>query len=475
MSFEMQPFERSSSGWLRCAVCRLLAVASLLVGVAQAQGADNSKADGYRGIWYFNQPSKDEYVYKYSGGFATYPQQMLPFAYYAKAVNKTFFCYGGRLNEKNELLHMVSYYDHATGQVPRPTVLLNKKTSDAHDNPTIMLDDAGHIWIFSASHGTARPSWIHRSKKPYSVDEFEEILETNFSYTHPWWMPGQGFLFLHTRYKAGRGLFWMTSPDGVKWDEPHSLAHIEMGDYQVTWRCGNRLATTFDYHPNPLGLNWRSNIYYLETGDYGRTWRTVAGEAVQVPLTEAKNPALVYDSRSEGLLVYVKDLNFDADGRPVILYLTSKGFESGPKHGTRSWFTIRWTGKEWVRRPFTTSDHNYDHGSLYIEADGTWRIIAPTDPGPQPWTTGGEMLLWTSRDQGATWTKVKQLTRDSQTNHTYARRPVDAHPDFYAFWADGNPLKLSESRLYFTDKEGSHVWRLPTRMTGDFAKPELAW
>src|SRR3954454_13884971 len=38
------------------------------------------KDDGYRGIWYWNQRSNDEYVYKYSGGFATYPQQHVPIA-----------------------------------------------------------------------------------------------------------------------------------------------------------------------------------------------------------------------------------------------------------------------------------------------------------------------------------------------------------------------------------------------------------
>ncbi|OGV57977.1 MAG: hypothetical protein A2283_15550 [Lentisphaerae bacterium RIFOXYA12_FULL_48_11] len=449
-------------------------VLMLILNVADLACAQ-TKDDGYRGIWYYNQPSKDEYHYKYSGGFATYPQQMLPYAFYAKEVNKTFFCYGGQLKDKNVLLHMVSYYDHTTGQFPRPTILLNKKTDDAHDNPTIMLDDAGYVWIFSASHGTARPSWIHKSKKPYNVDEFEQILETNFSYTHPWWMTGKGFLFLHTRYKAGRGLYWMTSPDGVKWSDLQSLAHIEMGDYQVTWRCGSRLASVFDYHPKPAGLNERSNIYYVETADHGATWCNVNGEKLVLPLTAARNPALVYDSRSEKKVVYNKDLNFDADGRPVVLFMTSNGYESGPKNGLREWYTIRWTGKEWVRRLFTTSDHNYDHGSLYVEADGTWRIIAPTEPGPQPWTTGGEMVLWTSSDQGATWKKVKQLTRDSRYNHTYARRPVNAHPDFYAFWADGNALEKSDSSLYFTDKEGSHVWRLPQSIRGEFAKPDVAW
>lgn len=459
---------------------RLLWIIPAAVLLTDAGRSAQPKDDGYRGIWYSNQPSKDEYRYKYSGGFATYPQQQLPFAVYAKEVNKTFFCYGGRSRQKNELLHMVSYFDHATGLVPRPTILLNKETGDAHDNPTIMLDDAGHVWIFSAAHGTSRPSWIHRSTKPWSVDEFEEVLKTNFSYTHPWWIPGKGFLFLHTRYSANkgigitgvRGLHWMTSPEGRQWSEPRLLANIEMGDYQVTWRHGARLASAFDYHPRPLGLNERSNIYYAETSDQGRTWRTITGEPLAPPLTEAKNPALILDSRTDKELVYLKDLNFDAAGRPVILYLTSTGYESGPKNGPRQWHALRWTGREWVRRPVTTSDHNYDHGSLYIEADGTWRIIAPTEPGPQPWTTGGEMVLWTSSDQGATWIKVKQLTSDSRFNHTYARRPVDAHPAFYSLWADGNPLGPSESRLYFTDREGTNVWRLPDGMSGDSAKPE---
>jgi hypothetical protein len=444
----------------------LALLASLAVGEPPA------KDDGYRGIWYYNQPSQDPYRYKYSGGFATYPHQMLPFAYYSREAHKTFFCYGGRRREKNELLHMVSYFDHSTGQVPRPTILLNKKTDDAHDNPTIMLDDAGHIWIFSASHGTARPSFIHRSRKPFSIDVFELVKETNFSYPHPWWMPGKGFLFLHTIYQAGRGLFWATSRDGREWAPPQSLAHIELGDYQITGRSGSRLATVFDFHPEPVGLNQRSNIYYLETADYGKTWQTASGQAVRTPLTTASNPALVYDSFAKKQLVYLKDLNFDDAGRPVLLFLTAEGYESGPRHGLRPWYTMRWSGKEWVCRSFTQSDHNYDHGSLYIDPDGTWRVIAPTDPGPQPWTTGGEMVLWTSRDQGLHWDRARQLTQHSRFNHTYARRPVFAHDDFYAFWADGNPLEPSDSCLYFTNRTGDSVWRLPTRMTADSQKPE---
>jgi len=66
-------------------------------------------------------------------------------------------------------------------------------------------------------------------------------------------------------------------------------------------------------------------------------------------------------------------------------------------------------------------------------------------------------VLWTSRDEGATWQRTRQVTDGSKFNHSYARRPMNAHPDFYAFWADGDPLKPSESSLYFINRAGSDV------------------
>jgi hypothetical protein len=266
----------------------------------------------------------------------------------------------------------------------------------------------------------------------------------------------------------------MTSGDGLNWSSPAPLATVAQGHYQISNRHGDRVATAFNYHPLKGGLNARTNLYYLETADMGATWRTASGETVATPITDKHSAALVHDYEAEGKLVYLKDLNFDAAGQPVILYLTSKSHAPGPAAGKREWFTARWTSDRWERRPFTSSDHNYDYGSLDIE-DGQWRVIAPTEPGPQPWTTGGEMVLWTSRDEGATWQKVRQLTRASRFNHTYARRPVNAHSQFYALWADGNPLAPSESRLYFTDREASHVWRLPEKMEAEIVKPEVVW
>ena len=442
--------------------------------------------DGYRGIWYMNQPSNDEYVYKYSGGLGTYCAKHQPFAVYCDAVNKTFFCYGGTTKESNrQLLHMVSYYDHKTGKVPRPTILLDKKTDDAHDNPVISVDDKGHIWIFSTSHGTGRPSYIHKSRIPYDISEFElvpatkvengkEVPMTNFSYMQAWHSPGKGFVCFFTRYNypAKRTICFMTSVAGVTWSEWTRLAAIDEGHYQISGQSGTKAASAFNYHPQGKGLNWRTNLYYMETKDFGETWRTVDGQKLTLPLTEVNNPALVRDYQAEGLLVYLKDIRLDDEGRPVILYLTSKAYESGPKNDPRTWTTARWTGEKWEIRPAMTSDNNYDMGSLYLEDDGTWRIIAPTETGPQPYNTGGEMAMWVSNNEGESWQKINQLTKNSSYNHTYARRPVNAHPDFYAFWADGHARQPSESSLYFCDKQGN-VRVLPREMKGNLETPRL--
>lgn len=452
----------------------------LFIAFSILQSAAGTEQDsGYRGIWYFNQETKDEYVYKYSGGLGTYCSSHIPMAVYAPAVDKTFFVYGGRPADKNTLLEMVSCYDHKTGTVPRPTILMDKNTDDAHDNPVISLDDAGHVWVFASSHGTSRPSYIFRSKEPYDTAEFEQVLETNFSYPQPWHIPGKGFLFLQTYYKSGRGLNWSASPDGRTWPERRLYAHIQEGHYQVSWPCGDKVGSAFNYHPTAFqgdkakkGLNWRTNLYYIETPDMGQSWRTAAGEIVDTPLKDPKNPALVHDYEAEGLLVYMQDIKFDKKGCPVILYLTSRGWQPGPKNAPYTWRIAHWTGDSWAIHSVTESDNNYDDGALYIESKKLWRIIGPTEPGPQAYNPGGEIAMWVSKDQGAAWTKEKTLTSGSPLNHTYVRPPLNADPGFYAFWADGHGRQPSESRLYFYDLKKNTVFRLPEKMEGDTASPE---
>jgi len=433
----------------------------------------STKDDGYRGIW-FTLGQFSEYGDKYSGGLGTYTAKHVPLAVYSPKVNKTFFVYGGAKGGKRHLLAMASYYDHTRGVVPRPTIVHDKGgVIDPHDNPSICLDEGGYIWVFVSGRGRHRPGFKYRSIEPHCINAFEQITEEEMTYPQPWWIEGKGFLHLFTKYTGVRELYWNTSPDGRNWAPHQKLAGMG-GHYQTSRQRGSRVITAFNMHPGGK-VDVRTNLYFVQTDDMGENWRTADGIAIETPMVDIHCPALVRDFQAEGGLVYMKDINFDQNGNPVILVVTSRNYKPGPESDPRIWTIAHWTGIDWDFHEVTTSTHNYDMGSLYIEGDGTWRIIGPTAPGPQKHGTGGEMVLWISKDRGKTWTKERDITRHSPLNHTYARRPVNAHPDFYAFWADGNPDEMSPSRLYFTNQNGSQVWGLPYEMTEEFAVPETLY
>jgi hypothetical protein len=425
--------------------------------------------DGYRGIW-FTLGQFSEHGDKYSGGLGTYTANHVPIAVHAPKVNKTFFVYGGTVKDKRHLLIMASYYDHAKNVVPRPTIVHDKQgVNDPHDNPSMSIDDRGHIWVFVSGRGRHRPGFKYRSARPYDVSEFKFITEEELTYPQPWFVPGKGFFHLFTKYTAGRELYWETSPDGITWTDDQKLAGLR-GHYQVSGEHQGKISTFFNRHPDG-SVDKRTDLYYLQTTDWGKTWTTADGRPVAVPLTNADNAARVIEYSAQGKLMYTIDLNFDRKGNPVLLYITSPGFKPGPENNPREWTIAKWTGKKWETHVVCRSDHNYDLGSLFL-GNKEWTIIGPTEVGPQPFGTGGEVAVWASKDEGKTWSKKRQVTRNSEFNHAYVRRPINAKDPFYVFWADGNPDKLSISHLYFCNSDGTRAWRLPYDMTGEFATPE---
>ena len=260
-----------------------------------------------------------------------------------------------------------------------------------------------------------------------------------------------------------RTIGFTSSVDGVSWTKFQRLAAMDEGHYQISGMGRERFGSMFNYHPDDKGLNWRTNLYYVQTTDNGKSWRTIDDQRLEIPLTETTGPALVRDYETEGLNVYLKDLQFDHQDHPVLLYITSKGYQSGPANDPRTWTIARWTGFEWKFSEITTSDNNYDFGELWIKSENEWFLIAPTEPGPQAFNPGGEIAMWASHDAGKTWGKQKQLTSESQRNHTYVRNVHNAHPDFVSIWADGHGRKPSDSKLFFSDSNGN-VFQLPQQM-----------
>ena len=448
----------------------ILILACLLFGFSGELHGQNQRADGYKSLWAKSGPPL-EYGFKYSGGMGTFSSQHKPLAIYSAESSKTFFVFSGTSNaDESHLQIMVAYYDHKTHKVPKPVVVYDKMgVNDPQDNATISIDSRGYIWIFISGRARTRPGLIYKSNKPYSIDAFNEVMKGEMVFPQPWWMNDSCFMLMHTKVTRGREIYWTSTTDGKTFAPSQKLAGMG-GHYQLTNVFGNKLVSVFSYFPGGH-LDSRTNIYYVQTEDFGRTWKTIDGRILATPLTDAHSEALVKDYESEKKLVYLKDLNFDSDGNPIILALISHDFRPGPSGDPREWMIIHWRDNKWNFSKVCESNHNYDMGSLYVEGI-EWKMIAPTEKGPQVNRTGGEVVLWTSLDNGVTWIKTKNVTSGSKWNNSYVRRPVNEHKDFYAFWTDGDPEKISESRLYFTNKECSKVWVLPYQMKKDFEKPK---
>lgn len=456
----------------------------------EEQILDNQKIDGYRGIWWRHPPMQDRphspsygsQDFKYSGPLSfAWPHTVAPMAIYAPEVNKTFFVYGGDTGPENRyLLAMISYYDHDKHIVPKPTVVRDQRgIDDPHDNPSITIDNEGYIWVFVAGRGRHRPGQIFRSDKPYSIDSFEQIIEREQTYSQIWQVPDKGFFHLLTLYTNGRELYWETNSDGKDWS-PKPAKNLKKlvgfgGHYQVSRVNGDTIGTAFNYHPDG-NVDRRTNLYYLQTTDFGKTWTTADGTPVKTPLDHRLNPALIHDYEAQDKNAYPNQLLFDKDGRPVILHITAFGAAPVLYNAPRAWKITRWTGKKWVDQYVTVSDHAYDEGAFYIHED-RWSLIAPALPGPQSGFNGGEIGVFESTDPGNPdndwWQLKRQVTQESPFNHGYVRRPHNPQDPFFAMWADANSKENSISRIYFTNSRGDRLYMLPYMMEDDYAEPIL--
>jgi hypothetical protein len=476
---------------------RRLAAMMLLVAFVLSAGAGGfaqrpedptrkPKDDGYRGIWFTlgqytdvpygggNKKRYWEYGDKYSGGLGTYTAKHVPIAIYAPSVKKTFFCYGGSKEGKRYLYNMVSYYDHEKDLVPRPTIVHDKGgVDDPHDNSSLALDADGHLWVYVAGRARSRPGFVYRSSKPYDIDHFELISSDEICYPQPHAIVGEGIFELFTKYTGVRELYWnFRKPDGSR-GEDRKLAGME-GQYQTSFCRGRRVITAFNRHVKG-SPDRRTDLYYAETGDLGRTWQTVDGQTLETPLVDPKNPALVKAYSEEDRYVYLNSVTLDKGGNPLILVVTSSDHRPGPQGDPRVWEVLHYQQARWNRHEVTRSTHNYDTGPIWVEPNGMWRIIGPTETGPQRWGGGGEIAVWTSSDEGDSWVKRRKVTSGSARNQSYVRKVFGAEDDspFALLWADGHADKLSVSRIYFADRDGGVVRRLPYDMPDEVATPEV--
>ncbi|MFZ2340287.1 MAG: hypothetical protein WAW07_11270 [Bacteroidales bacterium] len=448
---------------------KLLALILFLAADPGSVNSQNPVADGYKGIW-FSTGNPTEYGYKLSGGVATFGSRYRPIAIYSKEAAKTFFVYGGTKSEQERhLLIMISYYDHISNVVPKPVIVHDKEgVREPYDNASLSIDGMGFLWVFVSGNSRTRPGLIFRSSMPYSIERFDKIKEMEMLSPQPWWNPGSGFLLLFSKVSKGLEICFSSGINGQDWTDSRTLASMG-GHLQVSGICNGKIYTAFNYFPGG-NIDRQTNLYLLHTDDQGKTWKAIDEQVMETPLDDPDNNAIIRNFEEEGLLVHLSDIDFDAEGNPVLLVILSRDEEPGPKGGPREWMVISRKDNIWNFSKVCESTNNFDRGALYV-TPAEWRIIGPTEPGPSKYGTGGEVAMWVSTNQGESWEKTVQITSQSRFNHSFVRKPMNPSKEFYALWADGNADEFSRSSLYFTNESGKRVRILPYEMKRSFQKP----
>ena len=451
-------------------------IITLVVMVGTGQSQENKRMAGYRPIW-FELNQKYQYGDKYSGALGTYTAKHHPLAIYSEVVDKTFFVYGGTKSpESKYLLCMIGEYDHSSGLISKPLVVCDKMgVDDPHDNPSILIDYQGYIWVFVSGRGRVRMGFKYKSKKPFKIDGFEKITTQEMTYPQPKKMDSSFFNFF-TKYTGVRQLYIEKSKNGIQWSDDELLAAIpeqkneKSGHYQISAQYQEKkIGTFFNRHPNGI-VDRRTDLYYIESSDLGETWNTADQQPISIPVTEKNSPSRVEDYASLKKNIYLKDMVFDSNGRPICLYIRSNGHKPGPVSQPYEWCITKWNGSKWTTHSITTSDHNYDMGSLLFFNEDLY-LVAPTAIGPQKWGVGGELQVWKSDDLGYHWIKERDLTHKSIMNHSYVRKSENFKAPFIFFWANGDAHQFSKSELFFGNLNGE-IWKLPYSMEKEYELPQ---
>jgi hypothetical protein len=266
-------------------------------------------------------------------------------------------------------------------------------------------------------------------------------------------------------------VFFSISPDGLAWSKPVQLATFGVVDTCVSGQFRNKVGVALGSRPGGTPPTERSNLYYLETSDLGKTWQAYPRLAFALPLKTEDHAAKAYDY-GNGWRLFLRNLVFSPMGHPIILQVTRQTAKAGPSKQSRLWTVTRWVGREWETAATLSSDSDFDGGDMAADRL-TLYLAAATIPGPQPNAAGGDMVLWKSLDQGRSW-YPQRLTHDSPVNQNWARHPVNAVAGMDFLWTDGNAMKPSQSRIYFADRAGN-TYVLPTLMKAETAKPEMLW
>ncbi len=347
----------------------------------------------------------------------------------------------------------VGYYDHDNQQIESRTIF-NDLEVDDHDNPSILLDEEGHLLVFFNSHGGPEGLYFIRSKKPEDIAVWSEgrLLKLNdrsqlehgnesYTYTNPVKLAEEGGrIFLFWRGMDGKPTYSTSENNGQTWSEGKLLCLPERTysfrrPYVKVASDGKgkiHIALT-DGHPNKEAEN---SIYYMyyQKGAFFRA----NGEKIREEGTAPHKPRemdVVYDATLTKEKAWIWDVAADGEGNPVLVYTRF------PDDQNHLYAYARWDRAGWINHNLINSGSWFPHtleGETETEPNYSGGIVLDHDDPTVVYMSVKrdsvfEIERWDTENGGKSWS-VQAVTKASSKDNI---RPFAVRGA-----REGNPLQL---------------------------------
>jgi len=213
---------------------------------------------------------------------------------------------------------------------------------EAHDNhggPALVVDSRGflHAVYFPHHH----PFRYRRSKRPGDASEWEEEIQFGERLTYPTLVCGPDDTLYLTCRRSFSDRPWQvelwTKPPGGQWQTSTTIAAARFTGYahfqeSLAWSPDRRLlhlCCRIHEKTDKEGYGRIQTVGFLESDDYGRSWRRSDGSPIELPATAESIEVLESGGVDAGRILRAGAVAVDPEGTPHLVYSIT---ENGRSH-----------------------------------------------------------------------------------------------------------------------------------------------
>ena len=345
----------------------------------------------------------------------------------------------------------VGQYTHSSGALAWNTLTAALEKDD-HDNPALIVRPSdSKIVAFYSKHNAAGVPTLRYKVSTNAEDASawgpEQTIDYSsggitVSYANPVILDddSNACYVINRVYSGTAPWYYARTTDYSTWGTPVKFwdpTTANASSYVKLAKNGSGRIDFFATNTHPvLGATSLYHFYCAwDSGSSTLKWYNSAGTEQTLPMTEAK-ATLIYDGTTNS--GWNHQIAIDGSGNPRVLFQKTVG--TSP-YDHRLMFS-RWNGSAWTTPveiltlgPGVYNPENYYTGNSCFDGNDTDKIYVGVHNG-----TTWEMQEWTTSDNGATWSKSRDITTGSASTllnrNPYSPIGHDGH--FACLWCSGS-------------------------------------